>query len=171
MLSTIPMSEQSRTALQWVSLNAARRYCEWLNGRAGDGSPKRHYRLPTEAEWEYACRAGNGGRYCYGNDAAYAAYFANCNGAVRDVQIVATKMPNWFGLFDMHGGLWEWCDSRYEPEYIDDADAGDKEWFVFKGGGYYNPAVRCRATQRNYGQAHYVSYYQGFRVVMEMDGS
>ncbi|NOT02905.1 MAG: protein kinase, partial [Phycisphaerales bacterium] len=44
MLSTIPMSEQSRTALQWVSLNAARRYCEWLNGRAGDGSPKRHYR-------------------------------------------------------------------------------------------------------------------------------
>jgi serine/threonine protein kinase len=161
------VDQQKRVAAGWMNLLAARKYCDWLNEQVSD----RRYRLPTEDEWEYACRGRNAGRFCYGNDAKYAPMFANCNGeSPSSVHEVGRKMPNWYGLFDMHGGLWELCDSRYEAEFLTEEESRrHKEVFVWRGGGYYGSAVRCRSTQRNISEAIGTSRYVGVRLVLEFD--
>jgi formylglycine-generating enzyme required for sulfatase activity len=155
-------------AVGYLSLNTARRFCDWLSERGRMMSPPRRYRLPTEDEWEYACRAGNAGRFCFGNDIRYVRYFANCDGTASPVHIAGRRMPNWFGLSDMHGGLWERCDTRYPPERIDDPQWAGRELWVYRGGAYHSPAVRCRSAQRNYGEAGTSSDYHGCRLVMEL---
>ncbi|MCH7813668.1 MAG: protein kinase [Planctomycetes bacterium] len=168
-VESAPQEDRDSVATGRLSLNVARAYCAWLNERAAGMDRLRRYRLPTEDEWEYACRAGNPGRFCYGDDARYLRFFANCNGNVQPYHLVARRLPNWFGLFDMHGGLWEWCDSRYPADSIRDPEQKDLELWVYRGGAYYSPAVRCRSAQRNRGAAH-VSYdYHGLRLVMELD--
>ena len=120
------LSEGDRpdAAVGMVTLNAARAYCAWLSERGTIASPRRTYRLPTEEEWEYAARGGNSSRFCFGDDARYARYFAHCDGRALDGisprwPVTARHMPNFHGLFDMHGGLWEWTDSRYPAELMD----------------------------------------------------
>ena len=76
-------------------------------------------------------------------------------------------MPNWFGLHDMHGGLWEWTASRYPPELAAAQGIEHEELYVYRGGAYYSPAVRCRSAQRNYGAPDRAFDYTGLRVVME----
>ena len=92
-----------------VSYDDAVRFCEKLSEQTGD-----IYRLPTEAEWEYACRAGTTTKYSFGDDESelenYAHYAKNCG----SVQPVGTKLPNPFGLHDMHGLVWEWTSSEHE---------------------------------------------------------
>lgn len=158
-------------AVGWVSLDAARRYCDWLTVRGASASPPRRYRLPTEDEWEYACRGGNTGRFCFGNSAEYARFFANCQGDSSQGPVVGRRMPNAYGLFDMHGGLWEWCESRFPLELVKDprvAPEAARDLYVLRGGAFYSPAVRCRSAQRNYGDPHTPAMYWGFRIVMEL---
>ncbi|MBN1492445.1 MAG: SUMF1/EgtB/PvdO family nonheme iron enzyme, partial [Phycisphaerae bacterium] len=79
-----------------------------------------------------------------------------------------------FGLFDMHGGLWEWCDSRFPAEFVTDPRISPEaraDLYVVRGGAYYSPAVRCRSAQRNYGDPRTPGMYWGFRIVMELRGS
>ena len=156
-------------AVGWISFDIADQYCRWLTDNAASASPPRRYRLPTEDEWEYACRAGNPGPFCFGDNPSYAYFFARCNGA-EGGPAVATHMPNFFGLFDMHGNLWEWTDSRYPPELIADktiTDSQKQNLYVLRGGAYYSPAVRCRSAQRNYSDPYGPGRYFGLRVVME----
>jgi formylglycine-generating enzyme required for sulfatase activity len=150
-----------------ISLDLARVYCLWMTQQAADETPRRRYRLPSETEWEYACRAGNAGRFCYGRDSEYLEYFARCGGEVVSLHRVAEFLPNYYGIFDMHGGLWELCNSRY-PGAFADAEHRDQELWVQRGGGYYSAPKRCRSSQRNYTTTDGVHHYMGVRLVMEV---
>ncbi|MCB9833982.1 MAG: formylglycine-generating enzyme family protein [Planctomycetes bacterium] len=117
-------------------------FCRWLGGD-----------LPTEAQWEAACRAGTTTAYSFGNDEAelgnYAWYRDN---ARRSTQPVGTKRANRWGLHDLHGNVWEWCRDwygRYEGQDVDDPSgsaAGAVR--VLRGGFFWNDAGRCRSACR-----------------------
>ncbi len=131
-----------------VSWDEARAYCEWAGGR-----------LPTEAEWEYACRAGTTTEYCFGDDAKLLdeyAWFDKNSGS--QTQPVGAKKPNAWGLHDMHGNVWEWCQDWYAGDYYraspTDDPPGPKSGSnrVIRGGGWANGAENCRAALRDRGE-------------------
>ncbi len=163
-----PESEWPIHPARWMTLNDARKFCAWLTARSAATNTPRTYRLLTEDEWEYACRGGNAGRFCFGDNAEYFAFFGNCAGRV-DRQVVALRAPNWYGLFDMHGGMWEFCSTRYPPEFADPVSSAQGELFAMRGGAIYSPAERCRSAQRNYTTEDYLDTagHVGFRLVME----
>lgn len=115
----------------------------------GDG-----YRLPTEAEWEYACRAGsNGPRYGELDDIAW--YRENSGGRSCAVGL---KQPNPWGLHDMLGNVWEWCEDQYDPEVYG-------SYRVFRGGGWSDVERGCLATNRRRSHPTYAIDDLGFRIV------
>jgi formylglycine-generating enzyme required for sulfatase activity len=126
---------------------------------------KREYRLPTEAEWEYASRAGAQSAIA-GIVDAMAWYNANSGGRTHPV---GQKHPNDFGLYDMNGNVWEWCQSKYKP-YPYKADDGrenvqDGDVRVMRGGSWENNAVSCRSAYRRQVLPS-VRATIGFRVVL-----
>ncbi|MCU0962659.1 MAG: bifunctional serine/threonine-protein kinase/formylglycine-generating enzyme family protein [Pirellulaceae bacterium] len=142
-----------------------------LQGEAVSRIAGTGYRLPTEAEWEYACRAGSAERYHFGSSlpdlSDHAWYRDNSKGTTHPV---GKKLPNNFGLFDMHGNIWEWCQdgwdsTHYSHSPIDDPEirSGDGT-YVYRGGGFFFPAALSRATCRAAHEPQYHSSSIGFRV-------
>jgi formylglycine-generating enzyme required for sulfatase activity len=128
--------------------------CQDFLKKMGDADG-RAYRLPTEAEWEYACRAGSTGLYCFGSDQKllrfYAWYADNAN---EKTHPVGEKKPNRWGLYDMHGNIWEWCADwygNYPPRAVIDPkgpETGTNR--VLRGGSFHSPALFLRSAIRGY---------------------
>jgi len=150
----------------YVTWNDAVRFCAWLGRKEG-----KKYELPTEAEWEYACRAGNSLAYCFGDAERlreYAWYFENAG--KEGPQPVGSKKANAWGLHDMHGNVWEWCaDGKrvYEEKTVKDPrgdpNSGRR---VLKGGPWYGDARDCRSANRYESAPDDRANYIGFRVLL-----
>jgi hypothetical protein len=129
------------------------------------------FRLPSEAQWEYACRAGSTTRYCFGNHEStlgqYAWYDANSGEATH---AAGEKKPNAWGLYDMHGSLWEWCQDWYEEGYYAKSPTDDPMGptrgsdRVARGGYWCDPATNCRSSNRYGRRPGLRCLDQGFRV-------
>jgi len=151
-----------RLPVEYLSLSKARAFCERLSGKEG-----RLCRLPTEVEWEYACRAGTISAYCSGessDDLAKVAWYAD--NAASQTHEVGLKPPNAWGLFDMHGNVLEWCETRYFNRY--DRHLNSSGTWVARGGAANSPAQDCRSAKRNALQNLSQRKDLGFRVLMEI---
>ncbi len=148
-----------------VSWNDAQTFCEKLSQKEKTMS----YRLPTEAEWEYACRAGSTTAYYWGDelDGEYFWYDQNAD----KTKAVGTKKPNKWGLFDMAGNVWEWCQDWYsDSEYPgfgrnNPLGPSSGSYRVFRGGSYFSSAKYCRSSIRNYNSPDNRINILGFRVL------
>ncbi len=162
-----------------ISWSEALTYCAELTslGRARAKLPAGYaYRLPTEAEWEYACRAGTTTRFSYGEDPCYkrlgryAWYDSNSDSTTHPV---GQKLPNAWGLFDMHGNVWEWCLDWYGPylggSVVDPRGSEAGSYRVIRGGGWGVDASLCATASRgNNSYPWFRSNYRGFRVVLAL---
>jgi len=126
-----------------------RRFRRWVCHWRADG-----YRLPTEAEWEYACRAGTTTRYAFGDDPAQLEHYAWFAGnAPMQAQAVAQKRPNRWGLYDMHGNVWEWCwdwFGEYKPgDVVNPTGPRVGSRRVVRGGSFFYPPEDLRSALRD----------------------
>lgn len=188
----------------YVSWNDAVAFCQWLSEKEG-----KTYRLPTEAEWEYACRAGTTSHYSCGNDPEQLVQFANVadqdtksrwpnavvrhlkDGEIQDTDMpypyvlgqdgfvhtapVASFKPNEFGLYDMHGNLWEWCQDWYDEHYYAASPTDDPQgptsgtYRVMRGGCWDDTPIYQRSAARLDHSPSFCCPRAGFRIVCEPD--
>ena len=123
--------------------------------------------LPTEAQWEYACRAGTTTTYSYGDSAnrSYMWYSSNSSSKSHEV---GTKSPNPWGLYDMHGNVWEWCLDWYASSLTGGTDpkgSSSGSCRVIRGGGWSYDAYNCTSSSRNYCDPSGKGSIYGFRLV------
>jgi formylglycine-generating enzyme required for sulfatase activity len=152
-----------------INWNDAQLFCQKLTQLSGQ-----IYRLPTEAEWEYACRAGTQTRYYFGDDEKqlehYAWYKNNAKGITH---LVGQKNPNNWGIYDMSGNVWEWCADKWknnyakynDEHYSDNLEFNDNDFVVVRGGSWEYNSERCRSAYRAGEKAGIRFSGIGFRVV------
>jgi formylglycine-generating enzyme required for sulfatase activity len=166
-----------------VSWEEAVEFCRRLGQLPAEREAQRVYRLPTEAEWEYACRAGTTTAFCFGD--ALASSQANIDGrfpfgdaakgrALQQTTRVGAYPPNNFGLCDMHGNVWEWCadwlgGDAYRHHARRNPHGPEQGQFrVVRGGSWRNHAATCRAAYRNGLGPRSRDSCTGFRVLLEV---
>ncbi len=163
--------DSSSHPVERVAWQDAVQFCERLSAQSEEKRAGRSYRLPTEAEWEYACRAGSKAAYSFGNSEGtlgdHAWYSGNSE---RKTHAVGQKKANAWGLYDMHGNVWEWCSDWYGvyPERVatDPTGANSGEGRVLRGGGWINNAADCRSALRAYSGPSRRSDGVGFRAAI-----
>ncbi len=162
--------------VEQVSWLDTKEFIQKLNTKTG-----KQYRLPSEAEWEYVCRAGTGQEYCGNNNidnvAWYGAYANPKGNSKKATNPVATKQANSWGLFDMSGNVWEWVEDNFHDNYLDNDDnknlaptdgsawKGDDEMRVIRGGSWNTDAQNVRSTGRAGDVPKVRNYDYGFRLV------
>jgi formylglycine-generating enzyme required for sulfatase activity len=163
--------------VEQVSWEDAVEFCDRLSQYTG-----RTYRLPSEAEWEYACRAGSAKPFAFGdtittNEVNYDGNYTYGNAPKGEYRgrttPVGTFQPNAFGLYDMHGNVWEWCQDSWHSNYkgaptdgsawLDNEESSNRK--LLRGGSWYSDPEGCRSAYRNYFNLDYNGYNIGFRVV------
>jgi formylglycine-generating enzyme required for sulfatase activity len=160
----------SRHPVESVSWDNAKDFCEKLSRKTG-----KKYRLPSEAEWEYASRAGMTTRHYFGNYANqlgdYAWFWDNSG---RETHPVGEKKPNPWGLYDMHGNVWEWCEDTWHDNYRGAPNNG-RAWInrgggyrVLRGGCWIDYSRYCRLSSRGRLGSDIKYYRYGFRVAFSL---
>jgi len=172
--------EMPMATINWFE---AKELCRKLTQLPDEQSHGRRYRLPTEAEWEYACRAGTTTPFNFGD--SLNGQHANCDGerpygtAIKGPYLarltkVAAYKPNSLGLFDMHGNLWEWCEDAYDADFYENSPISDpvcmveSENRVARGGCFASSAANVRSAARTPVLAGKLSPVVGVRLVMEL---
>jgi len=159
----------AKNPVESVSWEDCQKFLEALKGEV----PSQTFRLPTEAEWEYACRAGSTTDYCYGDDTDklgdYAWFKGNTGGRSYPV---GQRRPNTWGLYDMHGNVYEWCQD-WHGEYsaksaTDPTGAASGANRVLRGGSWLFGATSCRCADRGARVPSLRGYHFGLRVVMDV---
>lgn len=175
----------SQRPVEQVGYNDALAFCNRLTekekaeGRLPEGYK---YTLPTEAQWEYACRAGTETALCNGDATAVnmneVGWYGNGNGgggnAGGATHIVGQKKANAWGFYDMHGNVWEWCKDWYGEYLFTDQDTAEKDPTgpdtgsnrVIRGGSWYNYATVCRSAQRHGHNSKDEGRVIGFRLAL-----
>jgi formylglycine-generating enzyme required for sulfatase activity len=162
-----------------VSWIEAQVFCKTLSELPDEKKAQRVYRLPTEAEWEYACRAGTTAAFHYGS--SLSGLQARINGdhpynakkTPREdwPKKVGSYQPNAWGLYDMHGNVWEWCEDYYSPEYYKSCPKEDPKNTersnerVLRGGSWNWMGLDCRSASRAHYPPDSANVGAGFRVV------
>jgi uncharacterized protein (TIGR02996 family) len=166
-----------------VTWHDALAFCEALSRREEEQAAGRVYRLPSEAEWEYACRAAGAHSTAFHCGPALGAEQANINGKrpygdapqgpyLNRPTPVGSYAPNALGLYDMHGNVWEWCADWYEQHYyrdgpvVDPTGPADGTNRILRGGCWYWHGREARAAFRSRVEPTYVNYCVGFRVAL-----
>jgi formylglycine-generating enzyme required for sulfatase activity len=167
------MQENGHNAASYISHDDATEFCRRLSQREG-----KTYRLPREAEWEYACRGGTTTRFHFGDDESRLGEYAWFDGNARDkdekyAHAVRQKKPNPFGLYDMHGNVWEWCEDWHDGEcYASSPDTDPTgpvsgSFRVFRGGAWSDGQYLVRCARRIGFPPGYRGLNVGFRLVLE----
>ena len=153
--------------MYYVSWNEAVEFCEELSRRTG-----KTYRLPTEAEWEYAARGGqhaDNTKYAGSNSIDAVAWYNSIQ-----THPVGKKQPNGLGVYDMSGNVWEWCSDWYNKDYYSGSPSVNPQGptsgssSVNRGGCWSSSAVSCRVSCRDNDVPDNRGYYLGFRIVLEL---
>jgi formylglycine-generating enzyme required for sulfatase activity len=161
--------------IESVTWDEAVAFCEALSALPAERQAGRVYRLPTEAEWEYACRAGTTTAYSFGDDESllgdFAWFGANAGGSTHPV---GQKKPNGWGLYDMQGNVWEWCSDRYgdyaAAAATDPQGPAQGSSRVLRGGSWHVTARYCRSAIRNGDYPSFrISF--GFRLALSPSGA
>lgn len=155
-----------------VKIYEAQAFCDSLSKKFN-----RKFRLPTEAEWEYASRAGSSSMFCFGNDTAQLRYYAVYGRSYGCNERVASRKPNAWGLYDMHGNVWEWVSDLYnnyptnpqiDPLGPEKSDSLGYRWpNLMRGGCAVNDAFQMRSACRHRIEKDFCNSAIGFRVLME----
>lgn len=181
LLADYRLAEDTRRfPVDTVDYQDAERFCQRLSALHPELHARRRYRLPTEAEWEYACRGGTSSAFYVGEQLS--SHHANFDGnypygqAPRHLYLkrtcaVGRYPPNPFGLYDLYGNVWEWCSDWYDEHYYarspraDPQGPLDGDTHVLRGGSWIDPGWHCRSADRSHLEAlHFV----GFRVAMDI---
>ena len=161
-------------AVTHVSWDDAQAFIRWLNEKEGGSA----YRLPTEAEWEYAARAGTTTKYSWGNSEGQAGNYAWYSENAYDVgskyaHAVGQKKPNPWGLYDMHGNVWEWVQDWYDDNYYRNSPTNDPKGpssgrrRVARGGSWSHDARNLRSASRGNRSPDGRGSSLGFRLVRQ----
>jgi len=159
----------------WVHWNEAMEFCGKLSKKIG-----KTVTLPSEAQWEYACRAGSDTEYCYGDDPSKLSDYGWWRGNMVDNKKAKTyarkgggRKPNAWGLYDMHGNVWEWCRDWFNKDFyakknkVDPVNTKEGKNPSVRGGSWYNDPIHLRSAARNsWCGANYRHYNYGFRVMV-----
>jgi formylglycine-generating enzyme required for sulfatase activity len=179
--------DTSRFPVEQVSYKDAVKFCAKLSEMAGEKQKQRVYRLPTEAEWEYACRGGATSKTSFHYGESLSSDLANCDGNdfyggtddgtyLERTCKVGSYDPNGFGLYDMHGNVWELCSDWYAADYYGKSPKCDPQGpskgsdRLIRGGCWNDLCQSCRSAYRRRNGPTDRSSDVGFRVVLVKSG-